>query len=449
MQQQTCASPEPTLTRQSFLIKGLGPCKIASPLSKRAGFPNATFVRDEDRLYYYGVTSARTAAGVTDDNEPTFELAGPREHIYYDPAKTRAAIVTCGGLCPGLNDVIRGLVLQLWRIYGVRRIYGFRYGYQGFIAKYNHDVVELTPDTVDGIQEDGGSILSCSRGNQDVGEIVDCLERMSINTLFVVGGDGTLRGGLEIAQEIEQRNLKIALIGIPKTIDNDISFIGESFGFSTAYSRAVSVLTAAHMESKGAPNGIGLVKLMGRDSGFIACHAALAMSDVNFVLIPEVPFKLDGENGFLNVLRRRLEARHHAVIVVAEGAGQDLIRKHAQERDASGNVRYGDIGIFLKDRISDYFKKKNIEINLKYIDPSYYIRSVPASPQDRIYCMRLAQNAAHAAMCGKTEMVVGCYHDHFVHIPIDLAIWRRKQVDPSGDLWRAVIESTQQPIQFE
>ncbi|MBI5725410.1 MAG: ATP-dependent 6-phosphofructokinase [Planctomycetes bacterium] len=431
-------------------IKRLGKCSIPSPIPNH--LPPETkeemFVDDEDLIctcHFSRIDQQEKLCG----SVPEFEVAGPRELLYFDPSKTRCGIVTCGGLCPGINDVIRALVHELWLVYGVRRIHGFRYGFQGLAAKYGHDVVDLDPDAVDGLEGRGGTVLGSSRGNQDPIDMVDCLERMAINILFVIGGDGTMRGAQAMAAEIDKRDLKISVVGIPKTIDNDIMYLDESFGFPTAYSIAVGILNAAHAESKGAPNGVGLVKLMGRESGFIACHAAIAMSDVNFVLIPELPFKLDGPEGFLEALKVRLQKRHHAVIAVAEGAGQELLDGSGKDRDPSGNIVLKDIGTFLRDRIKEYFKKINMEVNVRYIDPSYTIRSVPSSPQDRVYCIRLAQSAVHAAMAGKTEMLVGRWHGQMVHVPMSVATSQRKKVEIHGELWRTVLESTGQPPVFK
>src|SRR4051794_34336515 len=293
---------------------------------------------------------------------PSFEPAGPRSRIFFDPSKTRVGIVTCGGLCPGLNDVIRALVMELYFHYRVTRITGFCNGYQGFVPRYQRRTIDLTPEVVARINELGGTILGTSRGEQDPEEIADCLERMNINLLFVIGGDGSFRGALKITEILAQRGEKIAVVGIPKTIDNDIMFIDQSFGFQTAFSAAAESIAAAHVEARAAPNGVGLVKLMGRHSGFIACYAALAQCDANFVLIPEVPFELDGESGLLAALRRRLEQSDHAVIVVAEGAGQHLCG-HGQGTDASGNTRLTDIGLYLKQRITDYFAGLSVELN--------------------------------------------------------------------------------------
>ncbi|MEI8021701.1 MAG: ATP-dependent 6-phosphofructokinase [Schlesneria sp.] len=431
-------------------VKSLGTCRIDSPLAPLLAQRVRSFhnVDEGDKVLFDDTLSAMAARNAAPHDLPGFEPAGPRRKIFFDPSKTRAGVVTCGGLCPGFNDVIRALAMELYYRYGVKKVYGFCNGYQGFIAKYGRDVLDLTPEFVSHINEQGGTVLGTSRGQQDAGEIVDCLERMGINILFIIGGDGTLRGGLTITQEIADRGLKISVVGIPKTIDNDIMFIDQSFGFQTAFSVATESIRAAHVEAQAAPNGVGLVRLMGRHSGFIACYASLAKSDANYVLIPEVPFSLEGENGLLCHIRRRIERSGHAVIVVAEGAGQDLIGKASNETDASGNVRLTDIGMYLKQRITDDFREAGLELNLKYIDPSYAIRSVAANPYDSVYCIRLAHNAVHAAMSGRTEMIVGRWNARFVHVPMTLAVRQRNQVDPNGDLWMSVLESTGQPPVF-
>ena len=431
-------------------VKSLGTCRIDSPLAPLLAQRVRSFhnVDEGDKVLFDDTLSAMAARNAAPIDLPGFEPAGPRRKIFFDPSKTRAGVVTCGGLCPGFNDVIRALAMELYYRYSVKKVYGFCNGYQGFIAKYGRDVLDLTPEFVSHINEQGGTVLGTSRGQQDAGEIVDCLERMGINILFIIGGDGTLRGGLTITQEIADRGLKISVVGIPKTIDNDIMFIDQSFGFQTAFSVATESIRAAHVEAQAAPNGVGLVRLMGRHSGFIACYASLAKSDANYVLIPEVPFSLEGENGLLCHVRRRIERSGHAVIVVAEGAGQDLIGKASNETDASGNVRLTDIGMYLKQRITDDFREAGLELNLKYIDPSYAIRSVAANPYDSVYCIRLAHNAVHAAMSGRTEMIVGRWNARFVHVPMTLAVRQRNQVDPNGDLWMSVLESTGQPPVF-
>jgi 6-phosphofructokinase 1 len=429
---------------EDFEIQNLGKPKIPSPLT--VGY----FKSDDERVLCDINIGLQKKLLSRHLKSMSLEVAGPREMIYFEPQKVKAAVVSCGGLCPGINDVIRALVMELHFRYGVRNIVGVRYGFQGLIPRYGHDLYELTPDVVKDIQDLGGSLLSSSRGNQGILEMVDALERMNINLFFVIGGDGTMQAAQLIVDEITRRKLKIAIIGIPKTIDNDLVLIQKSFGFDTAISEAVKTIQCAHVEAKGAPMGIGIVKLMGRQSGHIAASAALAQGDANFVLIPEEPFDLEGNNGFLRHLEKRLVSRHHAVIIVAEGAGQDLFaNKGPVRRDASGNIRLNDIGVYLKGKIEEYFKRKKMEINLKYIDPSYMIRSVPANASDSILCGVLAQYAVHAGIAGKTGMLVGLVNDAYVHLPFRAVASQRKTIDPKGNIWMLVLESTGQPLSMK
>ena len=432
-----------------FSIKSLGPAQRLSPvhLSNRAGDMVADYVHEDEYVIYK--TDAVVGQTITYKKQELLEKAGPRERIYFDPQNVHAGIITCGGLCPGLNDVIRSIVMTLWYQYGVKRISGIRFGYRGLIRDYNIPMIELTPDIVTDIHQHGGTILGSSRGGGDrVSEMVDTIENAKITMLFTIGGDGTQKGSLRIAEEIERRGLQTVVVGIPKTIDNDLSFIEKSFGFETAVGKAVEAVAGAHVEAHDAVNGIGIVKLMGRESGFIAAYTTLATNDVNYVLVPEVPFELDGPNGLLLHLKNRLSTRNHALIVVAEGAGQELMAKESAQ-DASGNKKFADIGIYLKDRISSYFASEGIETNLKYIDPSYIIRSTPANPSDSIYCSRLGKNAVHAAMAGKTKMLISLVNNTFVHVPISLAVSKRNFIDPESALWRDVLQATGQPALFK
>lgn len=435
--------------RFDFTVEELGQCKVPSPikLSKVHGDFIANYVRDDEFVRFnidvYDDVLEKEADAY---NNNLIQKAGPREFIYFNPKHVNAGICTCGGLCPGLNDVIRAIVRCLYYRYGVRRIRGIRYGFKGLLPEHGYDTIDLDPELVDDIHKTGGSFLGTSRGGGDrITEIVDAIEALNMNMIFIVGGDGTQRGALEIAEEIERRNLKVSVIGVPKTVDNDLVFIQRSFGFDTAVQKASEAVAAAHMEAKSHINGIGLIKLMGRESGFIATATVLASHEANFCLIPEVPFDIDGEKGFLAALERRLETRHHAVVVAAEGAGQQLLRT-TDETDASGNKKLGDIGVYLKEKITEYFAAKNIHINLKYIDPSYQIRSSVATPSDSIYCERLGNNAVHAAMAGKTKIVIGLVHDKYVHLPTRLVTKKRNKVNPEGSLWRDAMDATRQPI---
>ena len=425
-------------------IPVLGPAKIPSPIREGDGPGGRLFVPDTSRVVV-DVDVHRLQECFNGGNMPAaFELAGPRSQMYFDPSKLRCALVTCGGLCPGLNDIIRAIVLELYYGYGVRHIYGIRYGLQGFIPQYGHDVMDLTPATVVNIHEMGGSILGSSRGPQPIDQIVDSLERMGVGLLFMVGGDGTLLAATAISQEIGKRGLKIGVVGIPKTIDNDIHLVSRSFGFDTAVDVATQAIRGAHNESIGYPNGIGLIKLMGRYSGFIAATAVLGQQDVNFVLIPEVDFDLDGPAGLLAAVEKRLAQRGHAVIVVAEGAGQRFFENGQEEMDESGNIRLKDIGLFLKEAVNTHFQERNIPISLKYIDPSYMIRSLPANVNDNIFCSFLGRDAVHAGMAGKTRLLMGYWNNHFVHVPMSASAGKRKRVNPNGILWRGVLDATGQ-----
>ncbi len=425
------------LSQDQLLIRTLGECRVESPLLTMGTFK---YVDEEVRLRYDLETR-----GTEEQDSLTFEQAGPRRRLFFEPRKTSAAIVTCGGLSPGLNNVIRSLYLELTFRYGMARVLGIRNGYLGLNPESGLEPVELTAALVRQIHQHGGTMLGTSRGPQDPRVTVDFLEHQRIDILFCVGGDGTQRGAHAIFQEVERRRLPIAIVGIPKTIDNDIPLVRNSFGYATALEKAADVLRGAHTEALSAPNGIGLVKLMGRDAGFIAAGAALANQDANFVLVPEVPFPLEGEDGFLPALERRMRAREHALIVVAEGAGQDLFKDPVDALDASGNRKRHDIGLFLKDTILNYFERVGLPVNLKYLDPSYYIRSVPANAYDRILSDQMARYAAHAAMAGKTDVLIGLWNSEFLHVPITTVVTARKQLDVTGDMWNAVLSATGQP----
>lgn len=421
-------------------------CQITTLGKPTIGFVSAenelrTYINEDNRILYLNHEKDVRQALKQKKELASFELAGPREKIFFDPKKTKIGIVTCGGLCPGLNAIIRAIVYTAYNYYGITEVYGYCNGYQGLNPAYKHKPLKLTQENVDYIIDIGGTILGSSRGPQDEKVMVDYLVKEKVNILFTVGGDGTLRGAHAIAAELKRRKLNISVVGIPKTIDNDIMVIERSFGFETAVEEAKKAILSAHAEAKGAPNGIGLVKLMGRESGFIASYASLAAPVVNFCLIPEVPFALPK---FLTALQKRLTLKDHAVIVVAEGAGQELFTEQNSARDASGNAKLNDIGLFLKTAIKEHFKKLAKEINIKYIDPSYLIRSVPPTADDSAFCLMLGQNALHVAMTGKTDLMVGYWNSHYVSIPLATAVRTRKKVVPTGRLWNTVVEATGQ-----
>ena len=417
-------------------VSRLGEATLPSPLRG-----DDTFVDEETRVFVASETDQLATS--------SFEAAGPRAKLFFDPEKASCGIVTCGGLCPGLNDVIRSIVLTAHHRYGVRRVVGFRYGYAGLAAEKLEEPALLTIDDVKRAHQHGGTMLGSSRGPQDLGEMIDTLSAWDIDILFCIGGDGTLRGASELAGEIRRRGLEISVIGIPKTIDNDLLWTQRSFGLMTAVEAARAVVEAAHTEALGAWNGVGLVKLMGRNAGFIAAHASLASGDVNFCLVPEVPFTMTGSGGFLDSLEKRLAERHHALIVVAEAAGQELIENGGNPgRNSSVNPLLKDIGLFLKEEICAHLGAGGMPVDMKYIDPSYTIRGLPANSMDSSFCLILGQHAVHAGMAGRTDMMLGFWNHAFTHVPLQLVTRGRRQLDPRDEIWQRVLDATGQPAQM-
>lgn len=431
-----------------FTIERLGPAQVPSPLAEMYGSALSFFVGDDERTLYdtTGFSWHHNQMPFAIDSV-NLEVAGPRRFVYFNPAHTRAAIVTCGGLCPGINNVIRGLTHSLCLQYRIKQVLGIQYGYAGMVPG-GYEPVELTPNFVEPIHLQGGSVLGSSRGPQPPEKMLEFLRQKEINLLFTIGGDGTQRGAWEVARQARATGMNLAVVGVPKTIDNDLNFVDKSFGFETAFSMADQSLKAGHAEAKGAVNGVAIVKLMGRHSGYITAVAALANGNVNFVLVPEVPFALDGPKGFLTILEKRLQRRGHAVVAIAEGAGQDLLEAEAGKLgyDASGNKRLADIGVFLKQQIEQHCKRQQVPVNVRYIDPSYIIRSAPATPNDSVFCLQLAHHAAHAAMSGRTAMIVGIWKNTFTHVPLKEIVKEKKQLDPNGPLWISVLQATGQPM---
>ncbi|MCS7015852.1 MAG: ATP-dependent 6-phosphofructokinase [Gemmatales bacterium] len=428
-----------------FAIKRLGKPTIPSPLREVITQPRCRFfVSDEERVLYDIIGTAWQFTTLPEALEPcNLELAGPREWLFFEPTQTTAAIAACGGLCPGTNNVIRGLTLTLHSQYRIKRVLGIRYGFAGLVFG-GPSPVELTPQIVREIHQHGGCFLGMSRGPQDINAMVDFLSAQGIQLLFLIGGDGTTRGALALCHAIERRGLAIAVIMLPKTIDNDLPYVEKTFGFETAFSRAAEAVRAAYAEAISFPSGVGLVKLMGRFSGYIAVLAALAEGNADFVLVPEVPFDLEEPNGLLVHLKRRLQQQGHALIVVAEGAGQHLPEMQRERQrlgcDASGNPRLADIGRYLQQVIQN-----QLGVRVFYIDPSYEIRAQPAIPNDAVFCLQLAQHAVHAGMSGRTGMMVGLWNSVFVHVPLEAVARGTKQVDPCGPLWLSLLKATGQP----
>ncbi|XP_065866333.1 ATP-dependent 6-phosphofructokinase 6-like [Euphorbia lathyris] len=379
-----------------------------------------------------------------------FRRAGPRQKVYFKSDEVHACIVTCGGLCPGLNTVIRELVCGLHYMYGVNKILGIEGGYKGFYAR---NTIALSPKAVNDIHKRGGTILGTSRGGYDTSKIVDSIQDRGINQVYIIGGDGTQRGASVIFEEIRRRGLKVAVVGIPKTIDNDIPVIDKSFGFDSAVEEAQRAINAAHVEAESFENGVGVVKLMGRYSGFIAMYATLASRDVDCCLIPESPFYLEGHGGLFEYIRRRLKEHGHMVLVIAEGAGQELLSESLRatnQQDASGNKLLQDVGLWISQEIKDHFSKhEKMNITLKYIDPTYMIRAIPSNASDNVYCTLLAHSAIHGAMAGYTGFTVAPVNGRHAYIPFYRITERPNKVVITDRMWARLLSSTHQPSFLE
>ncbi|XP_042437429.1 ATP-dependent 6-phosphofructokinase 6-like [Zingiber officinale] len=401
---------------------------------------NQYFVNADDTVPEKVVAQKSSPRGIH------FRRAGPRQRVYFESEDVYACIVTCGGLCPGLNTVIRELVCGLSYMYGVKKIVGIQGGYRGFYAR---NTMPLTPKIVNDIHKRGGTVLGTSRGGHDAMKIVDNIQDRGINQVYIIGGDGTQKGASLIFEEIRKRNLQVAVAGIPKTIDNDIMVIDKSFGFDTAVEEAQRAINAAHVEAESVENGIGVVKFMGRHSGFIAMYATLASRDVDCCLIPESPFYLEGKGGLFEYIEKRLKDNGHMVIVVAEGAGQELVAESIQptgHEDASGNKLLLDIGLWLSQKIKGYFtSNQKMVINLKYIDPTYMIRAIPSIASDNVYCTLLAQSAVHGAMAGYTGFTTGLVNGRHTYIPFHRVTQKRNKVVITDRMWARLLSSTNQP----
>jgi len=434
----------------SCTIKNVGVPKIHSPLDAVQFIEDNEYVllnpvvkilpKEAERTFQ-GVSQQRPATPLPFDtsNKNCFQKAGPRSRIFFDGESVQIGIVTCGGLCPGLNNVIRALVNCFTYRYGVKKpIYGFRYGYYGIA---NKDYISLTPQTVLDIHNFGGSFLGSSRGNQDIKVMVDNIIDLGVDILITIGGDGTQKGAHQIYEEVAKRNRQISVIGVPKTVDNDLAYVDRTFGFETAIEQAQAPILAAHQEARSVFNGIGLVKLMGRDSGFITLNASIASGEVNIVLLPEAKFTMEE---LIEYLINRFKTKQHCLIVCAEGAGQDILPPTGK-KDKSGNNVLQDIGLYLKSEIPKRLEEKGIENKIIYIDPSYQIRCCKANPFDAAYCTILAQMCCHAAMAGKTDMIVGSINNQYVHVPMLKATEFRKKVDKNGTYFQAMLDETGMP----
>eukprot|EP00611_Tribonema_gayanum_P031998 TRINITY_DN93_c0_g2_i1.p1 TRINITY_DN93_c0_g2~~TRINITY_DN93_c0_g2_i1.p1 ORF type:complete len:506 (-),score=167.86 TRINITY_DN93_c0_g2_i1:425-1804(-) len=396
---------------------------------------------DEDCIIYEHVRD-KTKAPVA----RAFLRAGPRAKLHFDPTTVNACIVTCGLLCPGLNSVIHHLIDTLKNNYNAGKIYGIRGGWGGFWDPEKPPIQLCQSKDLEFLQSRAGSILGCSVGGFDVKKIMQFLMDKQISHMYVIGGDGTHRGAHRIAVECIAMGLNIAVAGIPKSVDNDIDLVDRSFGFMTAVEEAQNAIRSATIEAKcNLPNGIGIVKLMGRSTGYLAAYATMASGDVDLCLVPEVEIRLDGPDGCLPHLERVVQTKGYAVVVISEGAGQAQLSEVAAEARSKG-APLPSVGQYMKSQIEKHFASKGKTATCKYIDPSVSVRSVAANAFDQILCMQLAQNAVHGAMAGYTAFAAGVVNNRTVLIPItEIVDTSPKGLNPRGRTWERVLCITRQP----
>jgi len=414
---------------------------VINPMVKK--WPGRHFVNPDELVMGHIITNDSKQAARDSETANGCFRANATRHIYWDPKDVRAAIVTCGGLCPGLNSVVRELTDCLYNEYGVKDILGMRGGYHGLSNPEELTPMYLTPKIVNEIHMKGGSVLMAGRGGNDCIRIVDKLKERDINMLFVVGGDGTQSGAHALFLEARKRKMPISIVGVPKSIDNDVMYFDKTFGFESAVAEAVSVIRGSFVEATSANRAVSIVKLMGRDAGFVSMYAAVASNLVDLCLIPEVDVKLQDVLAYVDKV---LAQKGYMVVAVAEGAGQNFVESEGV--DPTGHTKYGDVGVFLRDAINEHLKRSDDGGRSFYFDPSYMIRAVPANPIDHIFCSRLSRDAVHTAMRGYTGVCVGPIHNIIIIMPMNNIASRQKTVNVHRNMWQVCVHQSGMPQQL-
>ena len=392
---------------------------------------------------------------------PAFLEAGPRRMLFHEPQSVRAVVVTSGGLAPGLNCVVHGIVTRHWNTYGVnaaRRggIFGI---YDGFVGLYNKPLdktpASLRPEITEPWLDRGGSMLGARRFHeQELGELADQitanLALNDINILYVIGGDGSLKVAHEIAQRAKARN--ISVVGIPKTMDNDVLWVWQSFGFNTAVQKAAEVVNTMHAEAESTRR-VGLIELFGAESGFVAANATLASGHVDLVLVPEIFLALCPQqceallDRFIEYLSQtvRSKERAHAIVVLAEGVGELFKQRQVKlgGQPVSGKNFAGELRDFLQGGLKDPLGRV---VDVFVNQPRHNIRAVPANAYDQIYCARLGALAVDNALAGYTDVMVSQWLTEYVLVPLELVALGKKSIPPGGMFWKQVVSSTGQPF---
>jgi len=327
----------------------------------------------------------------------------------------RLAILTSGGDCPGLNAVIRAVVRTATDHYQYECV-GIKNGWKGAAVG---DIIPLPPLSVSGILYRGGTILGTSRFNplkdgETTARILENLTLHRIGAVICVGGDGTLRASHEIAR------MGVNVVGVPKTIDNDIQATDVTFGFHTAVQIVTDAIDRLHSTAES-HNRIMILETMGRNTGWIALSAGLA-GGADLILIPERPFSYDK---ICAMLTERHKRKSFSIVVVAEGAypeGGEAVNIGAL--DAFGRPRLGGIGFELAHEIE---MRTSIEARVTVL--GYVQRGGTPVAFDRILATRFGVAAVEAVAAGKFDHFIALRGEELVAVPIADGVGQCKQVD--------------------
>lgn len=353
----------------------------------------------------------------------------------------RIGVLTGGGDCAGLNAVIRAITRCAVSRYGINVI-GIRDGFEGLLGEPR--TVSLTTNMVKGLLFRGGTILgSSNKGDPfayksvDHGkvmstdrsdEVLSNIHDLELDCLFVIGGDGTNA----IAYKIFQRGVPV--IGIPKTIDNDLGATDVTFGFDTAVNVVVDAIDRLQTTAES-HHRVMIIETMGRNAGWIALEAGLA-GGADVILIPEIPFEV--EKIYDTILHRRKAGRNFTIICVAEGAkpkGGDVVVKK-MVADSAEPVRLGGIG----ERLAGWLEKYDVgECRATVL--GHIQRGGTPTAFDRNLCTRLGAGAVHAAVHGDFGKMVVLRNSRIEVVPIQEAIAQIRLVDPESDWVRTAIDT--------
>lgn len=482
------------------------------PLEIRGSFREESDTIIVDARSRYHCTSGGKNKCCLENIGLTFPEAGPRENLVY-PMESRdgatdslqVGVLVSGGIAPGINAVIKGIVDRhtLYSNHAKENddtsydleIIGYRDGFSGLLSGSH---IKLNRKKVRDFANKGGSLLGTSRyhplldlddpGKRDsaVRDIISNLK--DIDILYVIGGDGSMRAAHMIwtrAQRMhaEGEASKLSVVAIPKTMDNDILWVWQSFGFMSAVEKAKQFVLQLHTEASSNPR-LGIMQLFGSDSGFVVTHAALASGVCDYVLIPEADFSMEVLCEFI---KKKLKSRYKRGQDGKSPFGMILMAETAIPRDGinSPGCKYiddPDVGLEKEEKIAiekfiadgrrvqgqtqDALRRGGIKIISRVVqkeirqmkpgqywekfrvftnEPRHLIRAIDPSVQDVIFGQRMGTLAVDNAMAGYTDFMISQWLTEYVLVPLKLVVLGRKRVPQKGIFWKSVLANTGQP----